>query len=109
MVFYGDVGAAEWASFMDPAMEAYGAAWTADHPGSRRRLGEGRRRLSFGSWAAGKVGGWFGGSVGGSVGSSLGSAAGHMAMGESAGDALGMAGATDAEVFAETRRRKDAF
>ena len=86
VVMFNDIGGAEWTSFMPKFFSHYEASWTADHPG----WSASGRRLGFGSWAAGKVGGFIGGEFGGDAGRDIGStAAKSMYGGESAGGAIG--------------------
>jgi len=60
-----------WDALMVPALDAYAKAWMEDHPPEEVS----RRRLSFDSWAGGKVGGYLGGSMGAAAGSMAGSIA----------------------------------
>jgi len=82
VVHFNEVGSDEWQSFMPRFFDVYEKAWLADHPSASRRLG-------FGSWAAGKIGGWIGGHFG-SAGRGIGaSAATNLYNGEDVGQSVG--------------------
>lgn len=86
VVMFGDIGTAEWRSFMPKFFAAYENGWTADNNSSNTA----RRRLGFGSWAAGKIGGYIGGHFGGDAGADIGAdAAKSMYGGESVGGSIG--------------------
>ena len=94
--FQNESMSAEWDATMTPAFQAYANAWLSTHGAAASAS---RRRLGFGSFMAGKVGGMFGSdaSGGSSLGGAIGSAAGRIGAGmaygdETAGDAASTMG-----------------